>query len=198
MLTARKFQTLCAAGALSAAMTVLAAVPAPAVPLVQDHYSYSFDVLLPDPDDPEGYFCGGLVGVPLHGEVEGYFSVKAHGDDFPYFADRFRSTLTYTNPVTGLTFTVVRVRQTKDLRIVDNGDGTLTLTGLNTGALWVYGPDGELLASSKGLSRETFLVDTMGTPDPFDDTLAPLGEPVTAGFDDTGAFCDDFLAATGG
>jgi hypothetical protein len=45
----------------------------------------------------------------------------------PYFADRFRATMVYTNPQTGLTYTVVRVRQSKDLRIVDNGDGTLTL-----------------------------------------------------------------------
>jgi hypothetical protein len=34
-----------------------------------------------------------------------------------------------------LTYTIVRVRQSKDLSIVDSGDGTLTLTGLNTGSL---------------------------------------------------------------
>ena len=79
--------------------------------------------------------------MPLHGEVDGYFSVKSHGDDaVAYFADRFRSTLRYTNPETGLTYTVVRVHQTKDLRITDNVDGTQTLVGLNTGAMWVYGP----------------------------------------------------------
>ena len=65
----------------------------------------------------------------------------------------------------------MRVRQSKDLSIVDNGDGTLTLTGLNTGSLWAYGPDGQLLGRQNGLTRETFLVDTLGTPDPDDDVL---------------------------
>lgn len=38
---------------------------------------------------------------------------------------------------------------------------------------WVYGPDGELLGRQNGLTRETFLVDTLGTPDPNDDVLTP-------------------------
>jgi hypothetical protein len=92
------------------------------------HYSDVYDVLLPDPSDPTGSFCGGLTDVPLHVEIDGYFSIKDHGpnEPAPYFAHRFRSTMVYTNPQTGLTYTVVRVRQSKDLRIVDNGDGTLT------------------------------------------------------------------------
>jgi hypothetical protein len=190
---------------ITVAATVLTAVLVPATagaaqaqgPLVQMHYGDAYDVLLPDPDDPTGYFCGGLVNVPLHVEEDGYFSVKEHGaDNVAYFADRFRSTLRYTNPQTGLTFTVVRVHQTKDLRITDNGDGTLTLVGLNTGVLWSYGPDGELINTRTGRSFDTFLVDTLGTPDPIDDELTPVGDPDTAGRDTTGGFCEDFLAAT--
>ena len=133
--------------AAAAAGLVLAAVPTAAQagpPEVQVHYSDVYDVLLPDPADPAGSFCGRLTSVPLHVEIDGYFSIKDHGPNAPapYFADRFRSTLIYTNPETGLTYTVVRVRQSKDLRIVDNSDGTLTLTGLNTGSLFAYGPDG--------------------------------------------------------
>jgi hypothetical protein len=192
---------------ITIAATVLTAVLVPATagaahaqgPLVQEHYDNVYDVLLPDPDDPTGFFCGGLVNVPLHVEEDGYFSIKEHGaDDVVYFADRFRSTLRYTNPQTGLTFTVVRVHQTKDLRITDNGDGTLTLVGLSTGVLSSYGPDGELLNTRTGMSRDTFLVDTMGTTDPFDDQLTRVGDPDTAGRDTTGGFCNDFLAATGG
>jgi hypothetical protein len=169
-------------------------------PEVQVHYSDVYDVLLPDAADPTGSFCGGLTNVPLHVEIDGYFSIKDHGPNAPapYFADRFRSTLVYTNPQTGLTYTVVRVRQSKDLRIVDNGDGTLTLTGLNTGSLFAYGPDGELLGRQNGLARETFLVDTLGTPDPNDDVLTPQGDPFTAGLVTTSDFCDDFLSATSG
>jgi hypothetical protein len=191
--------------ALTVAATVGLAVTAmptaaQAAPIVQQHYSDTYDVLLPDPADPNGSFCGGLTGVPLHVEIDGYFSIKEHGPNAPspYFADRFRSTLTYTNPQTELTYTVVRVRQTKDLKLVDNGDGTLTLTGLNSGSLWAYGPNGELLGRQNGLTRETFLVDTMGTYDPVDDVLTQQGDPFTAGLVTTTNFCDDFLAATSG
>jgi len=187
------------------ALAATAAVAAPATagtgpPEVQVHYSDAYDTLLPDPSDPTGSFCGGLTNVPLHVEIEGYFSIKNHGPNAPapYFADRFRSTLVYTNPQTELTYTVVRVRQTKDLRLVDNGDGTLTLTGLNSGSLFAYGPDGELLGRQNGLTRETFLVDTLGTPDPNDDVLTPVGDPFTAGLKTTTNFCDDFLSATSG
>jgi hypothetical protein len=186
---------------VTAATLVIAAAPAVAQsgpPEVQVHYSDVYDVLLPDPTDPGGSFCGGLTNVPLHVEIDGYFSIKDHGpnEPSPYFADRYRSTLVYTNPQTQLTYTVVRVRQSKDLRIVDNGDGTLTLTGLNTGSLWAYGPDGELLGRQNGLTKETALVDTLGTPDPSDDVFISQGDPFTAGLVTTTNFCDDFLSAT--
>jgi hypothetical protein len=188
---------------VAAATLVIAAGPAVAQsgpPEVQAHYSDVYDVLLPEPDDPLGSFCGGLTSVPLHVEIDGYFSIKDHGPNAPspYFADRYRSTLVYTNPQTQLTYTVVRVRQSKDLRIVDNGDGTLTLTGLNTGSLWAYGPDGELLGRQNGLTRETALVDTLGTPDPSDDVFISQGDPFTAGLVTTTNFCDDFFSATSG
>ena len=64
---------------LTALLVPASAGAADARPLVQQHYSDVYDVLLPDPD-PDGSFCGGLVDVPLHGEVDGYFSVKDHGD----------------------------------------------------------------------------------------------------------------------
>ena len=91
-----------------------------------------------------------------------------------------------------------RVRNNKDLRIVDNGDGTLTLTGLSSGSLFAYGPDGDLLGRQNGLTKETFLVDTQGTTDPNDDVLTPVGEPFTAGLRTTTDFCNDFLSATSG
>jgi hypothetical protein len=198
----RTRHVLIAATAVATAL-VTTAVPAAAQsgpPEVQVHYSDVFDLLLPDPADPTGSFCGGLTNVPLHVETDGYFSIKDHGPNqpAPYFADRFRSTLVYTNPQTGLTFTVVRVRQSKDLRITDNGDGTLTLIGLNTGSLWSYGPDGQLVGRQNGLARETFLVDTLGTPDPTDDVLTAVGDPFIAGLSTTSGFCEEFLTATSG
>jgi hypothetical protein len=189
--------TSVASGSLALAMLLAGATSATAsTPPVQVHYADSYDSVLPDPGDPDGSFCGGLTGVPLHTEIDGHVSVVQHGPDgATYFADRFRSTLTYTNPTTNLTFTVVRVRQTKDLRITDNGDGTLTLVGLSTGSLWSYGPDGESFGVQHGRSFDTFLVDTLGTSDPFDDVFDLLSSD-QAGLYTTNGFCNDFLAAT--
>jgi len=184
--------------AAAALMALSASTAQAAPPEVQQHYSDVYDVLLPSPSDPNGSFCGGLTDVPLHVEINGYFSIKSHGPNAPapYFADRFRSTMTYTNPETELTYTVVRVRNSKDLRIIDNGDGTLTLIGLSSGSLWAYGPNGELMGRQNGLNQETFLVDTQGTPDPNDDVFTQQGDSFIAGLYTTKDFCQDFLSAT--
>ena len=65
--------------AAAAFMTLGASIAQAAPPEVQQHYSDAHDVLLPDPSDPNGYFCGGLTDVPLHVEIDGYFSIKSHG-----------------------------------------------------------------------------------------------------------------------
>ena len=71
--------TQAVAAVLTALLVPATAGAADARPLVQQHYSDVYDVLLPDPADPDGSFCGGLVDVPLHVEIDGYFSVKDHG-----------------------------------------------------------------------------------------------------------------------
>jgi hypothetical protein len=184
--------------ALSAA-TMLVAVPAQAEPPhVQEQYHDVFDELLPAPDDEEPTFCG-LVDVPLHGDVRGYFSIKNQGNsEYFFFADRFRGTFTYTNPETGLTFTIEQVGQFRDLHLVDNGDGTLTITGFFVGTQRVIGDDGELLLVDHGLSKDTFVVDHNGTIDPEDDEFVELISHVIAGPHDTEGrdFCEDFLLFT--
>ena len=68
------------------------------------------------------------------------------------------------------TFTVVVTGQQKDLRVTDNGDGTLTILVLGAGRFSAYGPDGTLLLLDAGTFRFSFVVDHGGTPtDPFDD-----------------------------
>ena len=183
---------------LVAALVV--ALPAQAAaPVVQEHYDDVFDILVPTVDDePGSTFCG-LLDVPLHGEVHGYFSVQSRGtSDFVYFADRFRASLIYTNPDTGLTFRVDTVGTSMDIRVVDNGDGTLTITTMFAGVQKVYAGD-ELVLMDRGVFRETFSVYHMGTVDPDDDEDVPLsyarqvfGPHETLGRD----FCDDFFLFT--
>jgi len=58
----------------------------------------------------------------------------------------------------------------KDLRVTDNGDGTLTVLILATGNAVLYGPDGKAIARNPGQTRFELLLDDGGTPaDPFDD-----------------------------
>jgi hypothetical protein len=80
----------------------------------------------------------------------------------------------------------------KDLRVTDNGDGTLTILVLSTGNGVVYGADGKAIARNPGQVRFEILVDHSGTPaDPSDDEfLADLGEVKGS----TGR-TDDFCAA---
>jgi hypothetical protein len=199
----RGFAALIAA-VVSIALVMLPAASANAAPPhVQEHYNDVFDILLPTPDEleenPEATFCG-LLNVPLHGETHGYFSIKNQGNsDYPYFADRFHNSFTYTNPMTGLSFTVVSTGQGRDLHVVDNGDGTLTITSMITGVTKVYGPDGELLFTDRGLFRVTSLIDTNGTIDPEDDEfIRDIGEPFLGGPHETfdRDFCADFLSFT--
>ena len=65
----------------------------------------------------------------------------------------------------------------KDLKVIDNGDGTLTITVLATGNFAVYGADGKAIARNPGQVRFQFIVDHGGTPaDPSDDVeLEDLG-----------------------
>ena len=185
-------------------LAVMGTTPAQAAPPVEhDNYSVDLDELLPTAEDvAEGItdFCG-LVDVPLTGHIEGVFKQQIRGNsEFPYFSDTFRGTFVYTNPETGLTFTVVTRANSKDLHVVDNGDGTLTITGLVAGTQSVYGPDGELLFTDHGLVSDTFLVDNNDSVDPSDDEFVAIIDTKIAGPHDTfdRDFCADFLEFTAG
>ncbi|MGH9251535.1 MAG: hypothetical protein ACRD0W_18735 [Acidimicrobiales bacterium] len=103
--------------------------------------------------------------------VDGRFLVNPHGPDgLAYFKTNLRVTNVYTNLDNGNTVTEVVNGVDKDLRVTDNGDGTLTILVLSTGNAAVFGPDGKALARNPGQVRFELLVDHGGTPsDPSDD-----------------------------
>lgn len=195
----RKFGLIPVLAALSIVLLPAQAAQA-AAPEVQDHYDDVFDILAPTSEDPPGSTFCGLLDVPIHGELHGYFSIQTRGNsDFPYFADRFRQLFVYTNPDTGKTFTVDTVGTAKDLHVVDNGDGTLTLTNMVAGVQKVYDSNGDLLFMDRGLFRETVLIDYNGTIDPDDDVfIESITGPQFFGPHETADrdFCEDFLEFT--
>ena len=80
----------------------------------------------------------------------------------------------------------------KDLRVTDNGDGTLTILILSTGNAVLYGENGKVIARNSGQVRFEILIDHGGTPtDPSDDEFLEFLGVVK---DSTGR-SDDFCEA---
>jgi hypothetical protein len=138
-------------------------------------------------------FCGvsGLT-VQLERVIDGRILVNPHGPDgLAYFLDSHRFTTVFTNLDNGNTVNEVGNFTVKDLRVTDNGDGTLTLLILDTGNATLYGPDGGAIARNPGQIQYEWLVDHRGTPtNPFDDEFLEFGvvkEPTGKN--------DDFCAA---
>ena len=72
----------------------------------------------------------------------------------------------------GISLTSLATVLEKDVRVTDNGDGTLTVLILATGNAVLYGVDGKAIARNPGQTRFELVVDHGGTPsDPFDDTV---------------------------
>jgi len=120
--------------------------------------------------------------------------LNSHGPDgLVYFHANIHVTTVYTNLANGNTVTEVGQAVDKDLRVTDNGDGTLTILVLSTGNIAVFGPDGKALARNPGQVRFAFDVDHAGTPtDPFDDVEIDGSFQVVK--ESTGR-TDDFCAA---
>lgn len=119
-------------------------------------------------------FCG-IAGLTVSDEfvADGKFQVVRHGrDGLAYSLDRHKETSVVTNLANGKTVTYVLTVGAKDLKVTNNGDGTLSAVVQATGNVVVYGPDGKAIARDPGLSRFEVLIDHGGTPtDPSDDEI---------------------------
>jgi hypothetical protein len=170
--------------ALASGATALAlgtgVAPAAAEPLERGHFHESVSEL-----DEET--CPGLT-LRRDTETDGSFLVNPHGPDgLVYFMNANRTTTTLTNIANGKSLTVVFGGIVKDLKVTDNGDGTLTILSTSPGTRRWYGSDGEFLFNDSGLYQFEVLIDHGGTPtDPFDDVfLEFLGFVKIAGRGDT-------------
>ncbi len=115
-------------------------------------------------------FCDGVT-VEWQGQGKDSLTYGARGaNKLVYFKFQTNGSATFTNPATGLSMTNSWNYIDKDLKVVDNGDGTLTMTALATGNSQLRGPNGELLRRDPGQIRYQILIDQNGTPeDPTDD-----------------------------
>ena len=195
MKTTRLVRALALSGGLAAIVLGTAVGPATAKPLERGHFQDSVSEEIEDfCASPDEQIAGLTVQHDL--EVHGAFLFNTHGPDgLGYGLDTFHGTESFTNVDNGLSYTNVFTHVGKDLKVTDNGDGTLTILGMSAGLDKWFGPDGELLFLDSGHFRFEIVIDLGGTPtDPSDDeelsfrVITDLtGRTDTAGRD----FCDD-------
>lgn len=145
--------------------TVVAAAPATARPVERGEFHFEDGGVINNFCDVRGFT------LLFDFIVDGSFSVKSHGPDgLLFYAEHSSISQTLTNPANDLSVRERTHVTDKDLQIIDNGDGTLTIQFLITGPSTLYGPDGKAIARNPGQVRFEVVVDHGGTPtDPSDD-----------------------------
>lgn len=117
-------------------------------------------------------FCGEAgLDVTWHVTADGRFRFVSRGrDQLTYYAENLQTSEVVTNDANGNYVTALTTVLDKDLRVTDNGDGTLTVLVLATGNSALYDEDGKVIARNPGQVRYEILIDHGGTPtDPSDD-----------------------------
>jgi hypothetical protein len=179
--------------ALVSGLTALAlgvgVAPAAAKPVERDKFHESSSEVVEQ-------FCGDLT-VRIDTDIRGSFLLNPRGrDQLAYGSENVHGSVSFTNLANDKAFTSVFNVVDKDLKVTDNGDGTLTILVLATGSNKWYGPDGKLLFNDPGQVRYLVLIDHAGTPtDPYDDEFLEFLGVVkgSTGRNDTQGrdFCDD-------
>jgi hypothetical protein len=107
-------------------------------------------------------------------DVSGSFLFNKRGSPFPYYRESVHGEAVTTNLDTGGTFTNVFASSSMDHTIVNNGDGTITITVFGAGGSRFYDADGNFVLKDPGEVRFAFDIDYNGTPgDPSDDVEVP-------------------------
>jgi hypothetical protein len=160
---------------------LIAAGAAPASARVVDRYDLDYS----ESGTVEGGFCGADIAPTYTYDQTGSGVVRTRGDDIEWFHERLRVVRTFT--YNGLTVTDTQPNTlSKDLKIVVNDDGTLTITVLLTGGARLVGEDGRVLAKDDGQIRIRLVIDP--------DEEEPLSEEVIFGSTGTNDdFCDAIL-----
>jgi len=90
---------------------------------------------------------------------------------FPFYVENVNGTVVTTNLETGGTLTQKFANTGRDHNIVDNGDGTITITVHAQGIVRFYDQFGRFVLKDPGALWFSFVIDYKGTPsDPSDDT----------------------------
>ena len=153
-----------AATIVALAAAAVSALPAGARPIENANFVNEFV------DGP--YDCGGLTTAVDEGTVRFHVLGNLRGSSpFPFYVENVNGTVVTTNLDTGGTFTQKFADSGHDHTIVDNGDGTITITVHGQGIVRFYDQFGRLVLKDPGALWTSFALDYNGTPgDPSDDT----------------------------
>lgn len=118
-------------------------------------------------------WCGDDVPFRNDFSVDGVLTARITGRDGTLrFTQTAHGEAVWTNLATGRTITIRWDQNAHDLRVADNGDGTLSILFQTSGNGKIYGPDNKLVDVASGNLRLLAIVDYGGTlNDPSDDTL---------------------------
>jgi hypothetical protein len=143
----------------------LVGTPATARPLDKGHFHDVFT---------ETFRCDGTP-VRDNGNVRGNFLFNQRGGakhPFPYYRESVHGTIVHTNLNTGGTYTEVFTNNARDHKIVNNGDGTITIITFASGGFRAYDQNGTLVLKDPGHIRFAVDVNFHGTPgNPDDDKV---------------------------
>ena len=186
--------TLAVTASVATVVAVLAGPSADAKVVGKEHFTDSFT--------SDVYDCDGIPAQDS-GTVRGNLTVVQRGSGaFPYFNEHVAGSVVTTNLSTGGTFTNVFSANTRDHKITDNGDGTITIVSYAAGGSRFYDQFGKLVLKDPGTVRFAFDVDYNGTPsNPEDDIEVPdsfrIVRPSTGNSDLSGRdFCADLARFT--
>jgi hypothetical protein len=186
-------RSLLVIAALAVVGTVLAGT-AGAKPIDKGHFHEVFTTPV--------YDCDGTPAQDTI-DVSGTFVFNQRGSSpFPYYGESARGTVVTTNLKTGGTYTNVFTANSRDHKIVDNGNGTITITTFASGGSRFYDTNGKLVLKDPGEFRSAIDINYNGTPgDPSDDSEVPnsfrVVRPSTGNSDFSGRdFCADLVAFT--
>ena len=144
-------------------------------------------------------------GTPVHRDSVFHvnFLLNQRGSSpFAYYRESVKGKEVFTNLDTGGTYTAVFSVNTKDHKITDNGDGTITVLGIGTGGARWYDANGKLVLNDPGQTRFSVDIDYNGTPSNLDDDTEVPGSfqvvrPSTGRNDTAGRdFCTDLIEFT--
>ena len=179
---------------LAVAGTLAGGAAAGAQPIDKGHFH---DVFTSDVYDCDGIPAQDSV------DVSGNFVFNQRGSSpFPYYRESVHGAVVTTNLDTGGTYTNIFTANSRDHKIVDNGDGTITITTFGSGGSRFYDRNGKFVLKDPGEVRFSIEIDVNGTPgDPSDDSEVPNSFQMVRG--STGHsdfsnrdFCADLVAFT--